>query len=63
MGTGEDNTPKVYKDVQFDLVVQLVQLYDARDIWDEDSGTYQAYPEKIERVKAVLEYIATGGIN
>lgn len=63
MGTGEDNTPKVYKDVPFDLVVQLVQLYDARDIWDEDSGTYQAYTEKIERVKAVLEYIATGGIN
>ena len=63
MGTGEDNTLKVYKDVPFDLVVQLVQLYDARDIWDEDSGTYQAYTEKIERVKAVLEYIATGGIN
>ena len=63
MGTGEDNTPKVYKDVPFDLVVQLVQLYDARDIWDEDSRTYQAYTEKIERVKAVLEYIATGGIN
>lgn len=63
MGTGEDNTPKVYKDVPFDLVVQLVQLYDARDIWDEDSGTYQAYTEKIERVKAVLEYIATGGIS
>ena len=63
MGTGEDNTPKVYKDVPFNLVVQLVQLYDARDIWDEASGTYQAYTEKIERVKAVLEYIATGGIS
>ena len=63
MRTGEDNTPKVYKDVPFDLVEQLVRLYDARDIWDEASGTYQAYTEKIEKIKAVLEYIATGGIN
>ena len=62
MGTGEDNTPKVYKDVPFDLVIQLVQLYDCRDKWDEDSGAYKIYTEKIERVKAVLEYIATGGI-
>ena len=63
MGTGEDNTPKVYKDVPFDLVLQLCQSYDARDRWDEASGTYQAYTEKIEKIKAVLEYIATGGIN
>lgn len=63
MGTGEDNTPKVYKDVPFDLVVQLVQLYDCRDKWDEASGVYEECTEKIEKIKAVLEYIATGGIN
>ena len=63
MRTGEDNTPKVYKDVPFDLVVQLVQLYDGRDKWDEDSGAYETYTKEIEKIKAVLEYIATGGIS
>ena len=63
MGTGQDNTPKVYKDVPFDLVLQLCRLYDARDIWDEASGTYETYTKKIEKIKAVLEYIATGGIS
>ena len=62
MGTGEDNTPKVYKDVPFDLVLQLVRLYDSRDRWDEDSYAYQVSTEKIEKIKAILEDIATGGI-
>ena len=62
MGTGEDKTPRVYKDVPFDLVLRLVQLYDSRDAWDEDSRAYKEYTEKIKKVKAVLEYIATGGV-
>lgn len=63
MGVGEDTTPRVYKDVPFNLVLQLCQLYDTRDKWDEASGVYEECTEKIEKVKAVLEYIATGGIN
>jgi hypothetical protein len=61
MGVGEDKTPRVYKDVPFDLVLRLCQLYDARDTWDEDSKFYREYSEKIQDVKAVIKYIATGG--
>lgn len=61
MGVGEDKTPRVYKDVPFDLVLRLCQLYDTRDTWDEDSKFYREYSEKIQDVKAVIKYIATGG--
>ena len=61
MGTGEDKTPRVYKDVPFDLVLRLCQLYDSRDKWDEDSRVYREYTEKIQDVKAVIKYISTGG--
>lgn len=63
MRIGEDNNSRVYKDVPFNLVLQLCQLYDTRDKWDEAAGVYEECTEKIEKVKAVLEYIATGGIN
>lgn len=63
MGIGEDKTPRVFKDVPFELVIELCQLYDLRDNWDEDSKVYEECTEKIKKVKAVLEYIATGGIN
>lgn len=63
MGIGEDKTSKVFKDVPFELVIELCQLYELRDKWDEDSGVYEECTEKIQKVKAVLEYIATGGIN
>lgn len=63
MGIGEDKTSKVFKDVPFELVIELCQLYDLRDNWDEDSKMYEECTEKIKKVKAVLEYIATGGIN
>lgn len=63
MGVGEDKTSRFYKDVPFDLVLRLSQLYESREAWDEDSRAYREYTEKIEKVKAVLEYIATGGIN
>lgn len=63
MGIGEDKTPRVFKDVPFELVIELCQLYDLRDNWDEDSKMYEECTEKIKKVKAVLEYIATGGIN
>jgi hypothetical protein len=63
MGVGEDKTPRVYKDVPFDLVLRLCQLYDSRDKWDESSPAYEEYTEKIQKVKTVLEYIATGGVN
>ena len=62
MGVGEDKTPRVYKDVPFDLVLRLCQLYDSRDKWDESSPAYEEYTEKIQKVKTVLEYIATGGV-
>lgn len=61
MGVGEDTTPRVYKDVPFDLVLRLCQLYDTRDKWDEASGVYEECTEKIQNVKAILKYIATGG--
>lgn len=63
MGIGEDKTPRVFKDVPFELVIELCQLYDLRDNWNEDSKVYEECTEKIKKVKAVLEYIATGGIN
>lgn len=63
MGVEEDKTPRVYKDVPFDLVLRLCQLYDSRDKWDESSPAYEEYTEKIQKVKTVLEYIATGGVN
>lgn len=63
MDIGEDKTPRVFKDVPFELVIELCQLYDLRDNWDEDSKVYEECTEKIKKVKAVLEYIATGGIN
>lgn len=63
MGVGEDTTPRVYKDVPFDLVLQLCQLYESREAWDEDSRVYREYTEKIQNIQAVLKYIATGGIN
>lgn len=63
MGVGEDTTPRIYKDVPFDLVLQLCQLYESREAWDEDSRVYREYTEKIQNIQAVLEYIATGGIN
>lgn len=63
MGIGEDKTPRVFKDVPFELIIELCQLYDLRDNWDEDSKVYEECTEKIKKVKAVLEYIATGGIN
>ena len=63
MGIGEDKTPRVFKDVPFELVIELCQVYDLRDNWDEDSKVYEECTEKIKKVKAVLEYIATGGIN
>lgn len=31
MGVGEDTTPRIYKDVPFDLVLQLCQLYESRE--------------------------------
>lgn len=63
MGVGEDKTSRVYKDVPFDLVLRLSQLYESREEWDEDSRAYKEYTEKIQNIKAVLKYIATGGIN
>lgn len=63
MGIGEDKTPRVYKDVPFNLVIQLAQAYEARDRWLEGSAGYEQYSVKIEKLRAVLEYIATGGIN
>lgn len=63
MGIGEDKTSVEYKDVPFDLVLRLCQLYDSRDKWDESSPAYEEYTEKIQKVKTVLEYIATGGVN
>lgn len=63
MGIGEDKTSKGFKDVPFELVLDLCQLYEVRDNWDEDSKVYEECTEKIQKVKAVLEYIATGGIN
>lgn len=63
MGVGEDKTPRGYKDVPFNLVLRLCQLYDSRDKWDESSPAYEEYTEKIQKVKTVLEYIATGGVN
>lgn len=63
MGVGEDKTPRVYKDVPFDLVMELCRLYEVRDKWDEASGVYDECTDKIQKVKAVLEYIATGGIS
>lgn len=61
MGVGEDTTPRVYKDVPFDLVLRLSQLYESREAWDEYSRVYKEYTEKIQNVKAILKYIATGG--
>lgn len=61
MGIGEDKTPRVYKDVPFDLVLRLCQLYDSRAAWEEYSNAYKEYTEKIQDVKAVIKYIATGG--
>lgn len=63
MGIGEDKTSVEYKDVPFNLVLRLCQLYDSRDKWDESSPAYEEYTEKIQKVKTVLEYIATGGVN
>lgn len=62
MGIGEDKTSVEYKDVPFNLVLRLCQLYDSRDAWDEDSRAYKEYTEKIQDVKAVIKYIATGGV-
>lgn len=61
MGVGEDTTPRVYKDVPFDLVLRLSQLYESREAWDEYSRVYKEYTEKIQNIKAILKYIATGG--
>lgn len=61
MGVGEDKTPRVYKDVPFDLVLRLCQLYDSRTAWEEYSDSYRKCTEKIQEVKAVIKYIATGG--
>nr|DAL87356.1 MAG TPA: hypothetical protein [Caudoviricetes sp.] len=63
MGIGENKTSRGFKDVPFELVLELCQLYEVRDGWTEDSGVYEECTEKIKKVKAVLEYIATGGIN
>ena len=63
MGTGEDKTSRVYKDVPFDLVIQLCQLYETRAKLNDYSTGYEVYTEKIEKVKAIIEYIATGGIS
>lgn len=63
MRIGEDETSRVYKDVPFELVLRLCSLYDSRDKWDESSPAYEEYTEKIQKVKTVLEYIATGGVN
>lgn len=63
MGTGEDKTSRVYKDVPFDLVIQLCQLYETRAKLNDYSNSYEVYTEKIEKVKAIIEYIATGGIS
>lgn len=63
MGVGEDRTPVEYNDVPFDLVIRLCQLYESRAKLNDYSNGYAVYTEKIEKVKAVLEYIATGGIS
>ena len=43
--------------------MELCRLYEVRDKWDEASGVYDECTDKIQKVKAVLEYIATGGIS
>lgn len=63
MGIGENKTSRGFKDVPFELVIELCQLYEVRDGWTEDSKVYEECTEKIKKVKAILEYIATGGIN
>lgn len=49
MGTGEDKTSRVYKDVPFDLVIQLCQLYETRAKLNDYSNGYEVYTEKLKR--------------
>lgn len=50
------------KPVPYEIVQKLIALYEVRDKWDEASGAYEDYTEKITKLKAVIEYVSKGEI-